>query len=74
MLVPGLIDTPMAARAVTDPVIRRYLESKQPLGRGPGAPEDCAEAAVFLCSDEARFITGAVLPVDGGWCISEGQS
>jgi len=74
VLVPGLIDTPMAARAVTDPVIGRYLESKQPLAKGPGTPADCAEAAVFLCSDEARFITGAVLPVDGGWCVSEGQA
>jgi NAD(P)-dependent dehydrogenase (short-subunit alcohol dehydrogenase family) len=34
-----------------------------------GAPEDVAAAAVFLLSDEARFITGAVLPVDGGWTV-----
>ncbi len=73
VLAPGLIDTPMAARAVQDAEIREYLASKQPLGSGPGKPEDCAEAAVFLCSDAARFITGAVLPVDGGWCVSEGQ-
>jgi NAD(P)-dependent dehydrogenase (short-subunit alcohol dehydrogenase family) len=73
VLAPGLIDTPMAARAVTDPAIRHFLRTKQPLRGGPGSPEDCADAAVFLCSDEARFITGAVLPVDGGWCVSEGQ-
>src|SRR5437773_976876 len=41
VLAPGLIDTPMAARAVADPAIRRYLESKQPLRSGSGAPEDC---------------------------------
>jgi NAD(P)-dependent dehydrogenase (short-subunit alcohol dehydrogenase family) len=73
VLAPGLVDTPMSTRAVNDPAIRHFLRTKQPLGPGPGRPEDCAGAAVFLCSDEARFITGAVLPVDGGWCVSEGQ-
>jgi NAD(P)-dependent dehydrogenase (short-subunit alcohol dehydrogenase family) len=73
VLAPGLIDTPMAARALADPAIRAFLETKQPLGPGPAMPEDCADAAVFLCSDEARFITGAVLPIDGGWSVSEGQ-
>ncbi len=72
VLAPGLIDTPMSARAVNDPTIRAYLDAKQPLGPGPGTPDDCANAAVFLCGDEARFITGVVLPVDGGWCVSEG--
>jgi NAD(P)-dependent dehydrogenase (short-subunit alcohol dehydrogenase family) len=73
VLAPGLIDTPMSARAVNNPAIRHYLHTKQPLGGGPGTPEDCSEAAVFLCSDAARFVTGVVLPVDGGWCVSEGQ-
>ena len=73
VIAPGLIDTPMAARAVHDPAIAAFLQSKQPLRPGPGTPEDCADAAVFLCSDEARFITGVTLPVDGGWCVSEGQ-
>jgi NAD(P)-dependent dehydrogenase (short-subunit alcohol dehydrogenase family) len=73
VIAPGLIDTPMAARAVNDPAIRAYLQSKQPLGPGAGKPDDCAEAAVFLCSDEARFITGIVLPIDGGWNVSDGQ-
>ncbi len=73
VLAPGLIDTPMAARAVNDPAIRAFLETKQPLGPGPGTPDDCADAAVFLCSDEARFITGIVLPIDGGWQLCDGQ-
>jgi NAD(P)-dependent dehydrogenase (short-subunit alcohol dehydrogenase family) len=73
VLAPGLIDTPMARRAVSDPDIAHYLSTKQPLRAGPGQPDDCADAAVFLCSDAARFLTGAVLPVDGGWCVSEGQ-
>jgi NAD(P)-dependent dehydrogenase (short-subunit alcohol dehydrogenase family) len=74
VLAPGLIDTPMTARATGDEAIRAYLRGKQPLRGGPGRPDDCADAAVFLCSDEARFVTGAVLPVDGGWCVSEGQA
>jgi NAD(P)-dependent dehydrogenase (short-subunit alcohol dehydrogenase family) len=73
VLAPGLIETPMAARAVADPLIRAFLKTKQPLAGGPLGPESCAEAAVFLCSDEARFITGIVLPIDGGWDVSEGQ-
>ncbi|HEV3261710.1 MAG TPA: SDR family NAD(P)-dependent oxidoreductase [Gemmataceae bacterium] len=70
VIAPGLIDTPMAARAVSDPAIGEFLRAKQPLSGGPGRPEDCADAAVFLCSDEARFITGVVLPVDGGWSVT----
>jgi NAD(P)-dependent dehydrogenase (short-subunit alcohol dehydrogenase family) len=73
VLAPGLIDTPMAGRAVGDPAIGSYLRTKQPLRAGPGQPDDCADAAVFLCGDAAGFITGVVLPVDGGWCVSEGQ-
>jgi NAD(P)-dependent dehydrogenase (short-subunit alcohol dehydrogenase family) len=73
VIAPGLIDTPMSTRAVGDPAILAFLRSKQPLARGAGRPEDCSDAAVFLCSDAAHLITGAVLPVDGGWCVSEGQ-
>jgi NAD(P)-dependent dehydrogenase (short-subunit alcohol dehydrogenase family) len=73
VIAPGLIDTPMATRAVGNPAILDYLTTKQPLAKGPGQPEDCSDAAVFLCSDQARLITGVVLPVDGGWRISEGQ-
>jgi NAD(P)-dependent dehydrogenase (short-subunit alcohol dehydrogenase family) len=73
VIAPSLIDTPMAARSVGDAGILAFMRTKQPLTKAPGRPEDCADAAVFLCSDEARFITGVVLPVDGGWCVSEGQ-
>jgi NAD(P)-dependent dehydrogenase (short-subunit alcohol dehydrogenase family) len=73
VLAPGLIDTPMAARAVSDPAVAAFLKTKQPLRGGPGDADDCSEAAVFLCGDAAKFITGVVLPVDGGWCVSDGQ-
>jgi NAD(P)-dependent dehydrogenase (short-subunit alcohol dehydrogenase family) len=73
LIAPALIDTPMAVRAVTDPAIRAYLATKQPLSGGPGTPEDCARAALFLCEPASRFLTGVVLNVDGGWCVSEGQ-
>lgn len=73
LLAPALIDTPMAARAVSDPQIREYLKTKQPLAGGPGTPFDCAEAALYLCEPASHFVTGTELTVDGGWCISEGQ-
>jgi NAD(P)-dependent dehydrogenase (short-subunit alcohol dehydrogenase family) len=73
VIAPALIDTPMSARACGDPVVVEFLKTKQPLAGGPGRPEDCADAAVFLCSDGAKLITGAVLTVDAGWCVSEGQ-
>lgn len=73
LIEPGLIETPMAARAVGDPAIRAYLATKQPMGRGPGRAADVAEAAVYLAEPAARFVTGVVLTVDGGWSISDGQ-
>jgi NAD(P)-dependent dehydrogenase (short-subunit alcohol dehydrogenase family) len=69
VLAPGLIDTPMSQRAMQSEVIQNFLRAKQPLFGGPGAPNDCAEAAVYLCSDAARGVTGAVLTVDGGWSV-----
>jgi len=68
-LVPGTTDTPMIRREVsvsTDPdgMLRRWADSI-PLGR-LATPDDIASAAVFLASDDARFITGASLVVDGG--------
>ncbi len=65
-VAPGLIDTRMAARTKADPELARQVDFWQPLG-GLGAPQTVADAVLFLAGDEARFITGAVLPVDGGW-------
>ena len=63
----------MAARATADPAIRAYLATKQPMAGGPGTPDDCAEGALYLCEPASRFVTGSILTIDGGWCISEGQ-
>jgi NAD(P)-dependent dehydrogenase (short-subunit alcohol dehydrogenase family) len=71
LLLPGLVDTPMAARAVQNPGLRSYLASKQPMAGGPVSAGDVAEAALYLCEPASRFVTGAELVVDGGWCISE---
>lgn len=73
LVAPGLIETPMAARAVTDPAIRHYLRTKQPMVGGPGSAGDVAEAALFLAEPANRFVTGVVLEVDGGWSLSDGQ-
>jgi NAD(P)-dependent dehydrogenase (short-subunit alcohol dehydrogenase family) len=61
---PGPIDTRIAAKP-GDELYERQI-SKTPLGR-IGQPREVAYAALFLASDEASYITGAVLPVDGGW-------
>jgi NAD(P)-dependent dehydrogenase (short-subunit alcohol dehydrogenase family) len=72
-LAPGLTDTPMASRALTDPQIVSFVKSKQPLDGGRiGTPDDLAAAAVFLLSDASKFITGQVLAVDGGWSVADG--
>ena len=63
---PGVIDTPMSANSIADPVRGAFLMSKTPLGR-PGRPEEIAEVAAFLTSDAASFMTGAYVPADGGW-------
>jgi NAD(P)-dependent dehydrogenase (short-subunit alcohol dehydrogenase family) len=65
VICPGLIDTPMSARARNDPRVRERLPELQPLTRAPGSPDDVAQAALYLAT--APFVTGAVLPVDGGW-------
>ena len=71
-IMPGLMNTPMAIESISKAtgVPREELVARRdaqvPLGQKMGTGWDVAQAALFLASDEARFITGVVLPVDGG--------
>ncbi|NNL84973.1 MAG: SDR family oxidoreductase, partial [Myxococcales bacterium] len=66
-LCPGVVDTPMIERFTSDgPIGREQLQRLEPLGR-LGRPEEIAAAAVFLLSEEASFVTGIAMPVDGGY-------
>lgn len=74
VLAPGLVATPMSQRAQGDERILAFVKTKQPLDGGRiGRPEDLDAAVVWLLSDAARFVTGQVIAVDGGWSVSEGQ-
>jgi NAD(P)-dependent dehydrogenase (short-subunit alcohol dehydrogenase family) len=63
VIAPGLIDTPMLG-SMNGPA-REKLSRRVPIGR-IGRPEEIADAAAFLCSEQAGYITGVVLDVDGG--------
>lgn len=69
-LMPGVIDTPMPARSLkryADPeAMRTFWKHRHPMGR-IGQPDEVARAALFLACDDASFITGTLLFVDGGW-------
>ncbi|GAD91970.1 short chain type dehydrogenase, putative [Paecilomyces variotii No. 5] len=67
-ICPGFVETPLIndAAFMKDPMIRGALSAKHPFG-GLGKPEDIANAAVFLASDENSWMTGAAMAVDGGY-------
>jgi glucose 1-dehydrogenase len=71
-IAPGAIATPINTKLLNDPVKLRSLTEQIPLGR-LGRPEDVAGLAVFLASDEARYVTGSTYVVDGGltWFYQE---
>ncbi len=65
-LCPGFVETGLTKSLTDDPATREMLESRHPLGR-LGLPEEVAYAALYLASDEAAYVTGAALTVDGGY-------
>jgi NAD(P)-dependent dehydrogenase (short-subunit alcohol dehydrogenase family) len=68
-IAPGWIETALTEPLYSDPQRRDEILRRTPLGRW-GQPADVAGAAVFLCSPAAAFITGVILPVDGGYSIA----
>src|SRR5690606_22437737 len=65
-IAPGFIATDMSAKALdSDPERKGKVLSRTPMGY-LGEPKDIGTAAVFLASDAAKYITGVILPVDGG--------
>ena len=71
-IMPGLLDTPVAVEGVAERFkmkaedLRQQRDARVPLRHKQGSAWDVANAAVFLASEEAKFITGVILPVDGG--------
>lgn len=68
-IAPGWIATPLTQALQDDPARAGPILARTPLGRW-GTPQDVAQAAVFLCTPAASFMTGVILPVDGGYMVS----
>ena len=64
----------MSKRATENKAIMDYIKTKQPLDGGRiGKANDLSSMATLLLSDQANFITGQNICIDGGWSVSEGQ-
>ena len=69
---PGLIETPLTAATLAVPAVRDAWSANVPMNR-PGRPEEIARLVRFLASDDASYMTGAIIPVDGGLTAWTGQ-
>ncbi|SFM65479.1 Enoyl-(Acyl carrier protein) reductase [Saccharopolyspora antimicrobica] len=65
-VAPGFVVTPLARGVLDDPVASAAVLERIPMGR-LGEPDEVASVIEFLCSPAARYVTGAVVPVDGGY-------
>jgi NAD(P)-dependent dehydrogenase (short-subunit alcohol dehydrogenase family) len=68
-IAPGWIKTAITQPVHSDPVRSAPIVDRTPLGRW-GEPTDLAGPVLFLCSEAAAFVTGVVLPVDGGYLLT----
>jgi len=72
-IAPGVIETPMTEKRIAgDAWYRKVMVEATPLGR-VGKPADISGVVAFLCSEDAGFIVGQTLVVDGGWLESKYQ-
>ncbi|MGR3393529.1 SDR family NAD(P)-dependent oxidoreductase [Pseudooceanicola nanhaiensis] len=69
-IAPGAIETERTAARYADAAFRDAVTAKIPAGR-PGLPEDCVAPVLMLCGDGGSYITGAEIPVDGGWSAGD---
>lgn len=69
LVTPGLVDTPMAARALGNDAIRARFPDLMPLSRRPAAAAEVADAVRWLASDASAHTTAGTIPVDGGWML-----
>jgi NAD(P)-dependent dehydrogenase (short-subunit alcohol dehydrogenase family) len=68
-IAPGWIETELTRNIMADETRSSVILGRTPLNRW-GKPADIGGAVVFLCSEAARFITGAILPIDGGYAAT----
>jgi NAD(P)-dependent dehydrogenase (short-subunit alcohol dehydrogenase family) len=67
-IAPGVIETPMSAVSLENQDVHRMVLAHTPMQR-LGTAEEVASVCAFLVSDAASYMTGAIIPVDGGYCI-----
>jgi NAD(P)-dependent dehydrogenase (short-subunit alcohol dehydrogenase family) len=70
VIAPGLVRTPMSARAQSNEEVLDFISRKQPLSEGMLDPVDVARTALFLLGEQSRHMTGQVVGIDGGWAVS----
>lgn len=70
VLAPGLVRTPMSARAQSDPAIVEFMKQKQPLKGNLIEADEVARSACFFLSEDSFPITGEVVRVDAGWAVA----